>query len=217
MAKSVLYEDSFGLSRIAALSDGVFSIVITLLVFDLKLPVGATAQSLRADLVALTPKFCTYVLTFFIIGIYWIGHHGVFRHVRRYDRTFLWVNVFFLMFVAFLPFPTSLLGSFPTEQAASLVYGLTLIGTGLSLRMLWKNASIGYRLIDSTLNSEVIAIAHKRILLAPAVALLSILISFVSVRVSIFLYVLAGMAYFLPSRLDRYHKSGIGVPPEDAK
>ena len=69
MSDLVLYSDELGLTRIAALSDGVFSIVITLLVFDLKLPNTTTVDTLRAELLALTPKLLSYVLTFFLIAI----------------------------------------------------------------------------------------------------------------------------------------------------
>lgn len=204
MSKRVLYSDNFGLARIAALSDGVFSIVITLLVFDLKLPATVTVETLNRDVAALLPKFAAYVLTFFIIGIYWIGHHGVMRHIVRYDRAYLWKNIVFLLFVAFLPFPTSLLGSFPAMQLSSVMYGLTLIGSGLALRGLWRDATESHRLVDPGLDARIIALAHQRILLAPLAAFVSIVVSFVSVKASVAIYLIAGVAYFFPSRLDRH-------------
>lgn len=203
MAQRALYEDPIGIGRISALSDGVFSIVLTLLVFDLKLPQGTPETALAQALARLGPQLLSYLITFFLIGIYWVGHHAVMRHVCRYDRRFLWLNLIFLMCLAFLPFPTSLLGSFPHEQRASMLYGMTLIAVGCSLFAIWSYATTDRLLVDSSLSDGVVRAGKWRILTAPIIAALSILISGFSVRASIWLYVVSGMLYILPARIDR--------------
>lgn len=185
------------------MSDGVFSIVITLLVFDLKLPSGIASDQLAASLVKLGPQFVSYVITFFLIGLYWVGHHGIMRHVQRYDRRFLWLNIRFLMCVSFSPFPTSLMGAFPENQISIALYGFTLIATGTSLATLWDHATNDRRLVDPGLSEEIIIAARKRILSAPIVATVSIFLSFIDPRLSIALYFLGALSYVLPARLDR--------------
>jgi uncharacterized membrane protein len=100
--------------RIEAFSDGVLSIVITLLVLQLSLPVlsaSATDAELTRHLVEMIPKLFAYVISFAVVGIFWVGHHGVFHFVVHADRTLLWLNNLFLLSVGFIPFPAALLGA----------------------------------------------------------------------------------------------------------
>ncbi|MFN8388717.1 MAG: TMEM175 family protein [Bdellovibrionota bacterium] len=199
------YQD---LSRLHSLSDGVFAIVITLLIFDIKVPLPTNGdlfseQQLAQALIALAPKFLSYMATFIVIGVYWTGYQAVLRHVLYYDRAFLWINIVFLMCVCIMPFPTSLLGSYWRLKVAVAAYGLSLIATGGSLALLWRYASHNHRLVPKSLDRKVIELGHQRILMAPLAGMLSILVSPVSVKLSLWIYVLAGAAYFFPSRIDR--------------
>lgn len=202
----IRYQD---LSRMLALSDGVFSIVITLLIFDIKTPVPPLGSSfgdaeLVSALLALSPKFLTYIGTFLVIGVYWVGHQAVMRHVLSYDRAFVWLNILFLMCVCLMPFPTSLLGSYWKSQVAVVIYGSSLVLTGGALSLLWWYATSHHRLVAPTLDQKVIALGYQRLLMAPLAAMISILVSPLSVKLSLGIYLLAGAAYFLPSRIDRH-------------
>lgn len=129
-----------GLARLAGFSDGVFAIAITLLILNVDLP-GDTGTTLSvADaMLAEWPDFLTYVISFLVIGNYWIGHHDVFDHVERYDRRLLWLNVVYLMFIAFIPFSTSLLGDYGGGFAVA-VYASVLATTGVVFAALWRYA-----------------------------------------------------------------------------
>ncbi len=198
------------LSRILALSDGVFAIVITLLIFEIKVPTSAdpshrlTQPELVNGLLATAPKLISYVATFFIIGIYWTGHHGLFKHVMLYDRKLLWLNNLFLMCVCFMPFPTALLGTYWDTQIGVVMYGLSLCLCGGALDLLWHHATKNHRLVSKNLSRDVIDLGHKRILMAPAAALGSMALSLVSPKLSLIVYVLAAVAYLRPSRLDKH-------------
>ena len=105
-------DDHVPKGRIETLADGVFAIAMTLLAFNLQ-PPGISIRDnrdLQAALLAMLPSLQTYVLSFLVIGIYWISHHFQFHYVRRANRTLLWINIFFLMAVATLPFSTAVLG-----------------------------------------------------------------------------------------------------------
>lgn len=214
-------EERSDLSRVLALSDGVFSIVITLLIFEVKVPTAPDAshhftqvELLRA-LGGSVPKLISYVATFLVIGIYWTGHQGVFKHIVHFDRGLLWLNNLFLMCVCFMPFPTALLGSYWDTQVGVVTYGLSLCLTGASLALLWRYATHGHRLVAPSLGADVIALGHKRILMAPLAALISILVSSVNLQLSLAVYALAGIAYLIPSRLDKHtyerHAPGDGI------
>jgi TMEM175 potassium channel family protein len=113
-------------SRLEAFSDGVFAIVITLLILDIRFPDVAYTQ-FGATLVTLLPRILAYVMSFIIIGVYWVTHHNSMHAMRKTDRSFLWLNMLLLLFVSFIPFPTSLLGRYPFQAEPIIIYGLTLI------------------------------------------------------------------------------------------
>ena len=98
--------------RLETLADGVFAIAMTILVFEITVPDLATGEldQLGSKLLALWPKLLAYVISFIVLGIFWIGHHNQFAFIRRANRTFLWLNIVFLMLIAFIPFSAALLG-----------------------------------------------------------------------------------------------------------
>ena len=111
--------------RIVNFSDGVFAIVITLLILTIEvpdIPPASVAQELPSRLLALTPDLLSYVISFLVIAIYWQAHHSVFEPIRGYDRTLLWLNFLFLMTISFLPFPTSLLDEYGEQQLTVVIY-----------------------------------------------------------------------------------------------
>jgi uncharacterized membrane protein len=113
-------------SRLEAFSDGVFAIVITLLILDIRFP-DVDYSQFGATLISLLPRILAYVMSFIIIGVYWVTHHNSMHAMRKTDRSFLWLNILLLLCVSFIPFPTSLLGRYPFQAAPIIIYGLTLI------------------------------------------------------------------------------------------
>jgi uncharacterized membrane protein len=113
-------------SRLEAFSDGVFAIVITLLILDIRFP-DVDYSQFAATLASLLPRILAYVMSFIIIGVYWSTHHNSMHAIKKTDRTFLWLNILLLLCVSFIPFPTSLLGRYPFQAGPIIIYGLTLI------------------------------------------------------------------------------------------
>ena len=135
-----IWESTPDVERIAFFSDAVFAIAITLLVVELTVPEGP-ASRLGAALRELGPKFFAFALSFLVIGQFWMAHHRIFRYVRRYDLGLLWVNLLFLLTVAFLPFPTALLGAYFDAHIAGVFYGLSLFVPSALGMVLWFYAS----------------------------------------------------------------------------
>src|SRR5215813_10137818 len=102
--------DEEGIGRILALSDGVFAIAITLLIIAIGIPATTSDAGLPEALLGLWPRYLAYVLSFLVIARFWVTHHLAFRLIARYDATLVWLNLLLLMLVAFLPFPTAVLG-----------------------------------------------------------------------------------------------------------
>ncbi len=123
--------------RAAALSDGLFSIAATLLVIDVRLPSGEGAFH-WAMLGQVAPRILGYLISFLVIGQLWIAHHRKLRLVERIDARGLWLNLLFLMFVAFIPFPTSVLSEHGNREAV-LLYALTIVVASSMLMLLWMH------------------------------------------------------------------------------
>src|SRR5580704_4826144 len=132
-------------SRLETFSDGVFAIAATLLILDVRVGAG----DLDSHLVHIWPSYAAYAVSFLTIGIIWINHHTVFAQIHHVDRLFLLINVAFLMVVAFIPFPTSLIASHlrgSDLEPAALTYGATLTITAALFNLVWFYASLGHRL-----------------------------------------------------------------------
>lgn len=200
--------DGLSTSRIEAFSDGIFAIAMTLLVLQISIPDIPNALvsiELPRKLLALWPaKLVGYVMSFVIIGSYWISHHITFHYIKRSDRVLLWLNMLFLMCISFIPFPTALIGQYVKQQSVLIIYATTLGVTGLLLQLIWWYATSNHRLIDNNIDPRLISKVTRKNLTSPLIYLLSIGISFLSVELSIALIFLVPMLYILPNRLDRY-------------
>src|SRR5690242_7750681 len=125
-----------GLDRLAALSDGIFAVAMTLLVLDLRVPVWEAHGSERAlwhALADLGPQFLTYFLSFLTLGIFWLGQQAQLDQFERGDRRSAWIHIGFLCAVALMPFSTSLLAEFVRFRLALAVYWLNLAILGAFL------------------------------------------------------------------------------------
>jgi uncharacterized membrane protein len=108
--------DGISKARIEALTDGVFAIVMTLLVLGIVVPHLSHLEAsteLPKRLLDLRPVFLSYASSFIVLGFFWIGHDSQFHHIKRVNRTLLWITIFYLMFIALIPFSTALLGEYP--------------------------------------------------------------------------------------------------------
>lgn len=193
--------------RLKLFSDGVFAIAITILVLEIKIPEIAenlVATELPKELWHLVPKILSNIISFIILGIYWIAHHNIFMHIIRHDHIMLWLNTLFLMCIASLPFPTGLLGHYPNQQISVAIYAGTLLVTGIVLDILWWYATT-HRLVDDEIDANFIAFVHRYNRIAPALYLLSIVISFLSLTLAKFIFIVVAVIYIVPNTLYRSH------------
>jgi uncharacterized membrane protein len=182
------------LDRIVNFSDAVFAIIITLLVLDIRvpqIPPALVSQELPGQILDLSPKFLSYAISFLVIAIYWQAHHRVFRPIRSYDRTLLWLNFLFLMAISFLPFPTSLLGEYSGEQLTVAIYAANAATASLLLVSISWYATSGHRLVaPDSVDDEAERLQRMQALAVPAVFLLSIGISFFSPMAAMYSWLL---------------------------
>lgn len=196
-----------GNERINALSDGVFAIVITLLVLEIRVPEPSQvpATELTHALREIVPKVLGHIVSFVVLGIYWVGHHNMFMHIKRHNRPLLWLNILFLLVVASMPFPTALVIRYSQAQIAVIVYAATLALAGLTLDLMWWYASHNRRLVSEDIDPNFVTFVHRRVLMAPLLYLLAIGVSFGSLLAAKLLFVVVALLYILPSPFDYYH------------
>ncbi len=199
-----------GKHRVEALSDGVFAVAMTLLAFGFRAS-GVPASALRSHLLHLWPQLLAYILSFVIVGVYWVAHHSQFHFVTSVDRTLLWINNAFLMTVAFMPFPASLLGEYPDTQASIVLYGCTLIVANSSLALSWFYADRA-GLLHASLSAGFRKFA-VRVTLAPAlVYLLAIAVSFANLKIPLILFAAVPAYFIIPHRFVARRVSEAAAP-----
>ncbi|HET8608185.1 MAG TPA: TMEM175 family protein [Burkholderiales bacterium] len=133
------------LNRIEAFSDGVFAIVVTLLVLELAVPSlhdADSASELGRQLIDLLPKFVSWLISFIIVCKFWLNHHHILGLARHADYGMVWINCIFLMFQSFVPFPTAMMGTYPGNPLAVSGFGMvmalnTLLFIALHTHILW--------------------------------------------------------------------------------
>ena len=120
--------ESIGRGRLEALSDGVFAIVVTLLVLEITVPhVSSTSTAALVNaLLALAPKFISWVISFATVCVIWLNHHRLLALVTRVDGRLFWLNANLLLWTSFVPFPTALIGDYPTSALAVSFYGAAM-------------------------------------------------------------------------------------------
>ena len=170
--------------RMEALSDGLFAIVLTLLILQFEVPSVAPDELLVAVIEQETLLF-SYLLSFFVVGLYWVVHHNLFRHIVHHDRVLLWCNLVFLLTISFLPYPTEILGLYGT-QFAWLLYATNIILVGVTLTGLWAYATrAGY--LKSTIDERTARLITGRGLITPLVFALSIVVAIGSLEFAFYI------------------------------
>jgi len=188
--------------RAEAFSDGVFSVVITLMAFDLRLPADTTDVALQRTLLAMWPKFMVYALSFVLVGIYWVTHHQLFHMITQVDRNMLWMNLTLLMVIAVLPFSAGMIGTHPGARAAIIFYGVNLLLISMLLRTLWHYACYK-RMVSSMVTPVFQRAIWVRGVFISFISILAILISFLNPHASLYVYMVLLFGSVIPRRVER--------------
>ena len=130
---------TYNSERLIAFTDAVMAVAITLLVLDLKLPEGLSDNDLFVAIPALSHNLWCYVLSFVVIGVLWMAHYNQFAHIRRVDGALLWLNLFFLMAVALIPFVTSVMSGH-SNALTTMLYAAVLMMSCLLSAAMWGYA-----------------------------------------------------------------------------
>jgi uncharacterized membrane protein len=172
--------------RLLALSDGVIAIVITLLVLEITVPTvppGSPVSVATERILEQWPEFFGFVLSFAVIGLYWVLHRRTFIYIEKHGRGVVFFNLVFLLMVAFIPYATSVFTTYPGQLGITFIAG-SLALTGYSLAFLWIYAS-RKRLVAEGLTSSTLQIQAARFLASPIVFTASIVVAVFSPTLAI--------------------------------
>ena len=173
--------------RVINLTDGVFAIIMTLLVLELKVP-DVAPTSLNDALHECGYKLFLYAISFLLAGVYWMSHRLIFSHIKYVNNMLLWLNIIFLMICSLIPFGAALLGTYPDETSTLLFYGmlLTMLAT-------WR--LLMYYYVTRTIELLIVKVPEKKrrnvlgiMIFAPAMFLFAMAISPVLPTTALILY-----------------------------
>ena len=176
--------------RVLFFSDAIFAIAITLLVIDIRVPgIADPARQLSAA----EGNILSFVISFLVIGLFWMGHHSVFRYITVLDRPLIAINLVFLGTVAFLPYPTSLLGGQGSDRVSTIFYAVCISCAGLLELAIWLYASQVKDLLVPGTSAAVRRYIALRVARIPVVFLLSIPVALVSAQLATYFWVLVAV------------------------
>jgi len=187
-----------------ALADGVFAIVLTLLVLDLRAPQAESNAELWIRLRALTPALATFVISFAIVAVFWYGHHMESHWIERSDRIHIGITLLLLLTICFVPFSAALLSRNPGLALAATVYGANLCAAGSIRYAHWVYATAGRRLVARTVDPSFARTVSRIFLLIVALYLVAIGIAWLNTTVAIVAFALIPVLYVIPARQTRH-------------
>ncbi|HZX97820.1 MAG TPA: TMEM175 family protein [Myxococcales bacterium] len=190
-------------ARLEAFSDGVFAILITILVLELKIPHGDDL----AALAPLLPVFLTYVLSFIYLGIYWNNHHHMLQACIRINGKILWANLHLLFWLSLVPFTTGWMGQNHFSSLPTAVYGAVLLAAGIAYFIL-QQAIVAEQGHESKLATALGRDLKGKI--SPLIYAAAIPLSFVREWIADALYVTVALIWLIPDRRieSRFHDAG---------
>ena len=180
-------------NRLEAFSDGVIAIIITIMVLELRVPVGDSLTALRP----VAPVFLSYVLSFIILGIYWNNHHHLFQVVEHVDGRVLWANLHLLFWLSLTPFVTAWMGENHFAALPTALYGVVLLFAGIAYFILTRVLLLIHE-ADSKLTMALGADFKGKI--SVVIYLLAIPLAFVRPWIAWGLYIVVVVAWLVPDR-----------------
>jgi uncharacterized membrane protein len=188
--------------RIAALSDGIFAVSMTLLVLDLRVPATEAIHSehdLRRVLIALSPRLLIFLMSIMTNGIFWVGQQTQLNYFARSDRNLAWIHLGFLSAICLTPFSTSLLAGFIHYRTALLVYWINILILGVFVYLSWSYARRAHLLVDD-LPPEVHPAIIRRIVVAQSLYAASAALCFINTYYAIAAIIAVQLNYAIAPR-----------------
>lgn len=187
-------------TRLEAFSDGMFAIIITILILELKVPHidKDSAHSFFNALGKLLPKFLSFAFSFFLIAVFWVNHHHILHQVKEVNAKFLWLNILFLFFTCLFPFITAFIGDYNQNPFVVSLYPLNMLFSGLVLRKLWKYAFVETEIAPNSLSAKQIKQELSRYNISTLINIALIGVSFIWLPATLIAIMLMPLFFVMP-------------------
>jgi TMEM175 potassium channel family protein len=190
---------------VISFSDALFAFSITFMALSIQIPTfsGNIEDSELAIRLGqlLIPNLIHYIISFIVVGVYWISYHRIFEYIRRTNITLVWLNLLFLMFIALVGYFTGLLATYETHRIILISFSGIIAATGFVLSLIWWYAAHDRKLVDQDMNDHLIKYYLRRTYVSPLILLASIGISFINVQAAQYFW-----AVILPANIIIYMK-----------
>ena len=183
--------------RVMTFTDGVFAIIITILVLEISVPSDLSEQSLREALDEMGPTLIAWVISFMITGMYWVWHRDLFNKIQWVNRDVVWLNLIFMLPAALIPFASSVLGEYHDEPIALHIYGAVLIAVSVVRVIFYQYVVSRPKLLWEPLDKKVRRLGLFLSSFPIAVYVLAMLLAGVAPSASLALYFSVPLLYFV--------------------
>jgi uncharacterized membrane protein len=197
------YERAHDPMRVLALSDGVFAIILTLLVLEIHVPDLAQGQSLVDAMREIRPSFIAFLISFVVVAIAWAGHRDLFSLIRRTDRALVWLNLLYLLPLSVIPFGASLISRYERDAIALRIYGFILVLIAVTRLVIWWYATGRSHLLVTPVDERSRWAGLLAVAVPAAIYLFAILIAESAPRASLVIYAAVPILYFIAITLAR--------------
>ncbi len=189
--------------RIEAFSDGIFAVAITLLILNIQVPPVKSEAELAGALLNNWRVYLAFATSFATIGIMWINHHRLFTLIKLNDTWLLTLNLLLLLFIVFVPFPTSLLAQYlePGYRLPAIVYSATFVVLAICFNLLWRYASHNNRLLGRHADKQAVQAITQQYRWGPVFYLIALALAFISPPASVIWNLLLALFFALPGQI----------------
>lgn len=190
--------------RLETLSDGVFAIVMTLLVMEFRLPESSANMTVPEELAALSPVFFSYFVSFIVLDMFWVSHNALFHiFTKNVNRIMIQLNMLYLALMAFVPFSAHMLGSHLHTESAIVLYGVNIFLLGIVNYAMLRYALVSDEIDTDHVSERAIKQSTIRMTLTPTMTAIGIAMTFVSIPLALFFYAFPILFNIIPGVLDR--------------
>jgi len=186
--------------RIQFFSDAVIAIIITLMVLEIHLPKiedSATSSQIFHQLKGVLPNILAFMISFAVLGVYWVNHHQFFKAIEQADWKLLWYNLHFLFWCSLIPLATALLAEHFNKPSITALYGINIVASGGAFGLMHAHA-VRKGLFISNLSQKILRRLKRVNILSFLLSVISVFAGYVSVYISIAIFVLVPALYFFP-------------------
>lgn len=191
-------------NRLEAFSDGVIAIIITLMIFEIKIPEvadAATTKDILAAIWKVVPSLVAYSLSFVMVGVLWVNHHQFFHQLKNIDRKLLWYNLHLLFWMCIIPVPTSFLGLHYQKPEATALYGFIMFMNSVAFALMREYVHKNEHLMIDNLSNALKNKMRKKLLMTVGLYFISIFAGYISVFIPLGIFLVIIAIYFMPHNI----------------